>query len=544
MMKSIVTILISFLLTVQITGTISQSEIERVSENESKNIGIQALTGFQWPMRGHDAQNTGQSQYAASQNEGYEKWKYFIDSSLDLKTSVIDGNGTLYITADQLDGLFAIFPNGTIKWRSNLPGFFQYQPIIGLDGTIYVGTDEGFYAFYPNNGTLRYTALIGKDVCDPPIQSPKGNLYVGTYDGYLYAIYPNGTIQWDYYLRYPYARPSIDTDGNIYLSAYACRYVYCLSPNGTLRWTFYSNQDIWDAPLIGDDGTIYLVAGLDAIAITPNGTEKWRTPVVNPGDGPSLSPDGTIVYSSLGEDVFGLDPDDGHIRWQYRLSFNPDDKSRPAISSDGIIFFAYTDKSADNAYLSALNPDGSLRWTTSITSDIYPYDGVSVGPLPSIAADGTVYVTTWFYRGGSIYTDFGYVHAFGELDPNAPTTPSITGSPKGKVGEQYEYTFTSTSPIGKNLSYYVYWGDSTFTNRTELFPSGEPIHMNHSWSIKGTYRIQARARDSDNLGSPWGELKVTMPKNKGFFFTHPVLNWLLERFPLTFPILRYILNRN
>ncbi len=78
--------------------------------------------------------------------------------------------------------------------------------------------------------------------------------------------------------------------------------------------------------------------------------------------------------------------------------------------------------------------------------------------MPSIAADGTVYVTTWYCRGGSIYTDFGYVHAFGQLDPGAPSAPIITGPPKGKVGEQHEYTFTSTSPTGKDVFYYILLG--------------------------------------------------------------------------------------
>jgi len=257
------------------------------------------------------------------------------------------------------------------------------------------------------------------------------------------------------------------------------------------------------------------------------------------GPGPSLSPDGTIVYSSLAEDVFGLDPDDGHIRWHYQLDFNPDDKSRPAISSDGIIFFAYSDESADNAYLSALNPDGTLRWTTSITSDIFPYDNVNLGPIPSIAADGTVYVTTWFC-GGEHNFSFGYIHAFGQLDADAPTAPTITGPPKGKVGEPYEYTFTSTSPTGKNLYYYILWGDDTYENWIGPFPSGEPISVNHSWSKWGRYTIQARARDSDNLWGPWGELKVTMP----FSYEIPFQQFwmrIVERFPNAFPILRYLL---
>ncbi|HUT00057.1 MAG TPA: PQQ-binding-like beta-propeller repeat protein [Candidatus Thermoplasmatota archaeon] len=542
MKKYLISLLVLFLLlSTSFVGVSNQQE--KVTTEKSCNTPVGSQMDFIWPMRGHDAQNTGQSEFVASQNEGYEKWKYFIEAALDNVLPVIDGNGTLYLTTSFYDGLYAIYPNGTTKWRNDLAGFFKYQPIIGLDGTIYVGTDVGFYALYPNNGTIRWKAPIEKDFGGLPIMSPEGILYVGTYDGFLYAIYPNGTIQWTYYLGYSYARPSLDTNGNIYLTAYACDYLYCLYPNGTLRWIFETVQDIWDAPLIGDDGTIYVLVGTDAIAITSDGIEKWRTPVDSEGYGPSLSPDGTIVYSSLAEDVFGLDPDDGHIRWHYKLNFNPDDKTRSAISSDGIIFFAYTDKSGDKAYLSALNPDGTLRWTTSITSDIYPYDGVFVGPIPSIAADGTVYVTTWFYRGGSNYTTFGYTHAFGQLDPDAPTAPTITGPPKGKVGEQYEYTFTSTSPTGKDVYYYIMWGDDTYENWIGPFQSGELVRVNHSWSKWGRYTIQARARDTDNLWSSLGTLEVRMPVS----YNLPVmlfLERLLERFPNAFPMLRYLLGIN
>jgi hypothetical protein len=523
-----------------VSNPIEQGSFDTNTSKRPSETPMSNPMGFQWPVRGHDAQNTGQSQYAASQNEGYEKWNYYFDAPLNLITPVIDGNGTLYINS-QFDGLYAIYQNGTIKWYNELAGFFKYQPIIGLDGTIYAGTDEGFYAFYPD-GTLRWTAPIKKDFCGPPIISPDSILYVGTYDGFLYAVYPNGTIQWDYYLGYPYARPSLDTDGNIYFTAYACDYLYCLYPNGTLRWAFETIQDIWDAPLIGDDGMIYTVAGSDVIAITPDGIEKWRTPVNIPGMSPVLSPDGTIIYSSDTEDVFGLNPDNGHIRWLYQLSFNPKDKARPAVSRDGIIFFAYTDKSGDKAYLSALNPDGSLKWTTSITSNIYPYDGIYLGPMPSIAADGTVYVTTWFY-GGETNFSFGYIHAFGQLDPSAPSAPTITGPPKGKVGVQHEYTFTSTSPTGKDVYYYIMWGDDTYENWIGPFDSGELVSVNHTWSKWGKYTIQARARDTDNLWGNWGTLEVTMPKNNEIFNVHPILNWLFEWFPNAFPILRYLLDQ-
>ena len=46
----------------------------------------------------------------------------------------------------------------------------------------------------------------------------------------------------------------------------------------------------------------------------------------------------------------------------------------------------------------------------------------------------------------------------------------------------------------------------------------------------GYFKIRARAKDTDNLWGPWGELEVTMSRDKS---TNNVLFWrLVERFPL------------
>jgi outer membrane protein assembly factor BamB len=519
-------------------GVSNQQKEETIEKPSITPVG--SSMNFIWPSYGHDAQNTCLSTYPTNNNEGYEKWNYFIDAPLNMVIPVIDGNGTVYITSKEHYGLYAIYPNGTCKWHSDLIGDIQTQPAIGLNGTIYVGTSKRFHAFYPN-GTMQWMLPMEKFFICKPVISPDGIIYTGTDDGYFYAVYPNGTIKWEYYLGYSIVAASLDAEGNIYFTARYCDYLYCLFPNGTLRWTFEIVQETTDAPLIDDNGTIYTVPVYDVIAINPDGTEKWRNPLHESGASPALSPDGTIVYSSYREGVFGLDPKDGHIRWHYQLGFDPYDKSRPAVSSDGTIFFAYTDAEGHMAYLTALNPDGSLKWTVSIASDIYSYQIMYVG-APSIAADGTVYITTWYFGGEQCFS-FGYLYAFGELDPNAPTAPIITGPTEGKCGIQYEYTFTSTSPLGKDLTYCVLWGGIAYPNWTGPFNSGEQIIMNHTWSGPDVYTLLARARDSDNLTGPWGTFEVTMPINYGLFSLRPFLSWLFDYFPNAFPFLRYLFEK-
>ncbi|MFW6149157.1 MAG: hypothetical protein ACOC6D_04795, partial [Atribacterota bacterium] len=69
--------------------------------------------------------------------------------------------------------------------------------------------------------------------------------------------------------------------------------------------------------------------------------------------------------------------------------------------------------------------------------------------------------------------------------------------------------------------------------------SGKVITVNHTWDEKGDYTIRAKAKDTKDLESDWGTLDVTMPKNKVFNFN--LLEWLFERFPNAFPILRHLL---
>jgi hypothetical protein len=139
-------------------------------------------------------------------------------------------------------------------------------------------------------------------------------------------------------------------------------------------------------------------------------------------------------------------------------------------------------------------------------------------------------------------TGKGNLYAFGPLDPNAPTAPTITGQINGKIKKIYTYTFTSTSPLDHTISYLINWDDGTTTDWLGPYNSGTTLSLNHSWTYKGTYIIKARAKDINNLWGPEGTLSVTMPCS----YDTPVMSFLekiLERFPHAFPILRYILSQ-
>lgn len=177
------------------------------------------------------------------------------------------------------------------------------------------------------------------------------------------------------------------------------------------KWTIYLGKWIGSPPSIGADGTIYILASKNTSwnennlsssdltngtndsamsshyflnAITPNGTLKWQTnytlDCLSYNSAPLISKNGTI-YIPGAKSVYAIDPNDGSIKWEYKLSdtYSSDTPSPLNIASDGTIYF--TDKGS----LYALNPDGSLKWETNKID----YD---VSGSPTISSDGTIYV--------------------------------------------------------------------------------------------------------------------------------------------------------
>ena len=135
--------------------------------------------------------------------------------------------------------------------------------------------------------------------------------------------------------------------------------------------------------------------------------------------------------------------------------------------------------------------------------------------------------------------DAGSAYIF-DFSNQAPNIPSITGTINGDVGTSYPYTFTSTDADGDQVSYYVDWGDSTNTGWFGPYASGATQTKNHSWSSKGTFTIQTKAKDIHDMESDWGTLTVTMPCSYNIPF-QTFWERLIEQFPHAFPILRHIL---
>ena len=144
---------------------------------------------------------------------------------------------------------------------------------------------------------------------------------------------------------------------------------------------------------------------------------------------------------------------------------------------------------------------------------------------------------TYYWRvdawdSGGLFTE-GDVWSFTTGDPSYPSEPIINGPTQGKVGVEYTYTFNSTYESGYDLIYFVHWGDGS-SESVGPSPPGVEVEATHTWHKKGSYEIRAKAQDENGLEGPWGELQVTMPRDRLLIYS------LFLKFSDSYPFIQYL----
>lgn len=122
-----------------------------------------------------------------------------------------------------------------------------------------------------------------------------------------------------------------------------------------------------------------------------------------------------------------------------------------------------------------------------------------------------------------------------------PDAPNIDGPTNGLIEISYTYIFNSEDPDDDEVHYYIKWGDGHVEIWDGPHTSGADFEIAHTYSREGTFTIEAKAKDLYGYESGVAELEVTMPRNKPSNFNLNLLDWLFERFPNAFFIMRQLL---
>jgi photosystem II stability/assembly factor-like uncharacterized protein len=155
-------------------------------------------------------------------------------------------------------------------------------------------------------------------------------------------------------------------------------------------------------------------------------------------------------------------------------------------------------------------------WSIETSPDIGSSSGTGEGNgTKTCSVSGLEYGTeyTWFVNA----TDSGSgswtreVYTFTTSEPpqnNPPAAPLISGPVNGTADTPCLYTFMSTDEDNDDVSYYISWGDGSNTNWTSYQAQGVPGYgESHTWP-KGTYTLQAKAKDSHGQESDWASLQI------------------------------------
>lgn len=478
-----------------------------------------------WPTKSYNAQRIGRTPSSTIDNPGIEKWRFQTYVCGVESGPAVDNNNIVYFGTAE-GGVYALYPNGTMKWTYETGDPIFSDPALAVDGTIYIAScDHYLYALRPN-GTLKWRFNLQYLSFSSPVLADNETIYIGTPQGNLFAVNPNGTCQWSYNLTSGiYGDAALGNNGTIYVGTWD-DYLNAINPNGTLKWRFPTGNHVKGVPSIAPDGTIYFGSWDGYLyALYPNGTMRWKCQV---GSGtettPALAEDGTIYVG--GNELYAVYPN-GTLRWSlYSEGFIF--QSCPAVAFEGTIYVGANVGEDVAGKILAVNPNGTIRWQKTISDD-------RADSSPAIAADGTVYI-------GSTGGASGYLHAFGTIESNTPpNNPKIIGPSGGKAGTTYVYQFIGTDPDNNPIRINIDWGDGT-TVWTYWGATGELYYSAHSWKEQGTYIIKAKTQDVVGAESNWTTLQVTMPltyEPPHFRF----FDWLFERFPNSFPILRYLLGQ-
>jgi len=360
------------------------------------------------------------------------KWQYLTDGPIYYATPAIDAEGTIYVGTGIYLGttsgsLYAIYPDGTLKWKVDIENNVTTS-VIGDNGTIYMMDRKNvLYAFDPSGIELwRYTDWDQNDFPEVGQRTvavaEDGTLYANV-GSYLYAINPDGTRKW----RFDSgpggtpcgASPVVGSDGTIY-AVLGKEILDAVNPDGSLKWEFYfenPDEHSFTSPALDAEDVIYVGAengdGGYIYAVYPAGILKWRIFAGSnrPVRGSQvIDIDGTVYVVTKAHshnqpaEVFAITPE-GSIKWRYAIEsvhFTPDDAyTTPAIGADGLIYTA-----AETGYVYALNREGALVWKQNF------HCGINWSS-PKLLDDGTLYIGVMTNEGGALLalqtTSMGYV---------------------------------------------------------------------------------------------------------------------------------------
>jgi outer membrane protein assembly factor BamB len=330
-----------------------------------------------WPTMRHDLRNTAASPIVG-QYRGDRPWAFKTGKGI-FSTPIVGGDGTVYVgSADTY--FYAVSARGKLRWRFKTGNLIDSAGFIGpwnrrlhTHPVIVPSGDEHLYEIRSSPRRMSRRRRIIWSYEAPPGTGAEGQL-VNWWEGNAEPG-PDGTI---------YA-------GNTGDAAYA------LNPNGTLKWVYRSIGPFWTDPAMTLDGTTYWGSlDLQVHALNSSGHDLWRFPTLGfVVSSPALDTSGTLYVGSFDSNLYALDAKTGALKWKFATGDHI--YSSPALDEDSQghlrgIYIASTD-----GRVYAVDPNGHLLWSYD-TGDV-----IRSSPVIGLAPDGVHKIVYVGAGNGTLY---------------------------------------------------------------------------------------------------------------------------------------------
>jgi len=406
------------------------------------------------PMASQIASRIGVSPFAGTASQATSGqnpllWRYRTTGYV-YTPPVVGLDGTIYV-GDIGEAFFWAFrPDGTLKWNVRCSFMYPGPAIDAVSGNIYTNDSQNIRALNASNGNEIWKRSDVKAGVSTIVIGPTGAIYVGTSSNVLALDGQTGATLWTFNTTGSFGKTgaAVGADGTIYIGSIDYK-LYAIRDNGTARWDYATEADIIATPAVGTDGTIYFGSNDTYIyALTSAGALKWR---YKTGAGiavtPTIGPDGTVYVGSKDSNFYAL-TSTGTLKWTY--------------STEGGI---YTSAVLDNAgivYFGGGGPDTYLIALTAATGSlVWRYAMGSPTGSPTLAVDGTIYVGSFDY----------FLYAFkGYFNTNTPSVSQTSGT---SLGLQY-----ATIPTGYEATMNYSLNGGAIVRFPITTPTTTPISTN------------------------------------------------------------------
>jgi len=432
------------------------------------------LADAPWPMFQHDMFHTSQTVgYGFDMKKAVVKFGASVSAG-GIASPVIGADGTVYV-GSFTGCLFAVDQSGSAACiYGELDSGVESTPVISRGGIIYVGTTGGYLYAITTDGEKLWSVRLGDTVLSSPAVGGDGLIYVGSgpsdekAGGIFYCISADGDIIWEYETgAVGYSSPAVDQYGNVYVAS-AKGVLYAFDDAGDLLWTYDAQETITSSPVISLEGeAIYFSTAAQLMALDYSGLQKWA-PYVPTAElfgieevsalvaSPALDEDGNLYVGGILGDLHCLNAQ-GDEQWSVMIK-SPSvlDPMPAAIVSSPVIDrkgFVYI--FSGNCLYSVLGDDGEVSGMFHIDAGGDSDDTMSFQSSLALGADRTFYVAS---ADGNLY-------AVGSSDDFFSISGSVEGQHAGSVsvvvrgtGDEPEEHEVRCNAQGQYTAAYLYPG--------------------------------------------------------------------------------------